>query len=163
MDWFGRSDRSKLLALLSSWRAGLLTQVADGTLATTNALDVISEDMTHFNGFGKHTAMDLLHELRILPHMPVSQLVSDDALFQRLECGILQFVDRFGSDFLRKCAGETNTTNPFEFNEGSNTHYISSYVCVYRRRRVRISTELYNTYMLDGLLDPNHVIGAFAA
>ena len=55
LDWFGRSDRSKLLALLSSWRAELLTEAADGTLAMTTALDVISEDMAHFKEFGKHT------------------------------------------------------------------------------------------------------------
>lgn len=95
MDWFGNSDRSKLLDLLGSWRGKLLAQAAEGTLVTTTALDVISEDMAHFNGFGKHTAMDLLHELRILPHMPVSHLVSDDVLFKRLESGILPFVDRF--------------------------------------------------------------------
>ncbi|KAI0083573.1 hypothetical protein BDY19DRAFT_977432 [Irpex rosettiformis] len=81
LDWFGQRSYAHyqgLLDLLNQWRLKLCAQIAEGSALTSCVLDVISEDMAFFNGFGKHTAMDLLHELRMLPHMPVSQLIAND-------------------------------------------------------------------------------------
>lgn len=147
---------------LYNWRAKLLSDIAEGKTLSAPAADVISEDMETFNGFGKHTAMDLLHAAGILPHIPIAELVQSDEYFNSLHDCIFDYLAKFDQPaFFQKCASRQNSKNPLSFHTGADAHYISTYVSVYRRARVRIPAALYNRLAKAGLLDPSHTIGQF--
>ncbi|KAI0336892.1 hypothetical protein BDW22DRAFT_1488608 [Trametopsis cervina] len=126
----------------------------------TPLVEVISSDMTYFNGFGKHTAADVLHDIGVLPHIPAGVVADDDNLYARLRQGIVSYTEDFKNPkFLLKCAGDSNAANPFAFHQKADDHYISSYVRVYRRQSVRMPKALYDFYASNGLFDPEHTIG----
>ncbi|KAI0086221.1 hypothetical protein BDY19DRAFT_1059081 [Irpex rosettiformis] len=134
-DWFAHSMspayRLVPLEQLQRWKEGLLAEMAEGKLLSAPIASVISEDMVNFNGFGKHTAMDLLHSLRFLPHMPVSELVRSDSYFDRLRNCIFDYLAKFDKPaFFQKFAA-----------------------------RVRVPVSVYNLFASAGLFDPLHTIG----
>jgi len=65
-------------------------------------------------------------------------------------------------DFYRWVCGEVNSTNPFAYNYTAAHNYYLSYLYIFRKKRVQIFRELYNEYIRQGLLDPDHVMGEFS-
>ncbi|KII83447.1 hypothetical protein PLICRDRAFT_119413 [Plicaturopsis crispa FD-325 SS-3] len=113
-----------------------------------------------FTGLGRHTANDLLFRLAIFPSTPSHIICKDNTLFAALKSGIAAYMDRFTSrSFLDDVSAVSNSPNPFAFNERSNDRYIQQYIDVFRRTKALVPSELYNSYMRQGLFDPDHIIG----
>ncbi|KAJ6523372.1 hypothetical protein B0H19DRAFT_972900, partial [Mycena capillaripes] len=53
-----------------------------------------------------------------------------------------------------------NSPNPLDFNYTSNTNFLNSHVRCFRRERVRVERELFNTYQARGYFDEDHTIGS---
>lgn len=162
--WFSAYKPELAQAALDDFRTEIKSSICQGRPPTTPLVDVLSDNMAVFNGFGKHTAHDVLHELGIFPLMPVSCLALDDVLYDSFCKGLRKYTGLFdSSSFLRLVAGECNSNNPFTFHHTSNEHYISSFVRVYRRKTVRLPQALYVDYVTRGLLDETHTIGKSAS
>jgi hypothetical protein len=111
-------------------------------------------------GIGKHLAADFLFEVAIHPDTPSFCLCNDAVLYGRLRTHLPIFMQTWVSKaFLTRCGGRTNSRNPFAFNTTSNDNFLASYVKVYRRDRVRVPAELYNTYLEAGAFDAEHILG----
>ncbi|KAJ6494111.1 hypothetical protein C8R47DRAFT_1318939 [Mycena vitilis] len=154
-DWV--LERDKALECLDQWREEVL---AGGKRKKKCIADVLTDAHGPGGGIGKHLANDLLYEVAIHPDTPSFYLCSDDRLFGRLRAHLPVFMARWVSpEFLKACGGRTNSRNPFAFNTTSHRNFISGYVSVYRRTSVRMSRELYNLYLEEGLFDNEHIIG----
>ena len=113
-----------------------------------------------FNGYGRHTAHDLLFYFHAWPGMPPSVICSDDELFHRFKALLGTYARQFiGSKYRSACLGIVNSRSPFAFNYKSDSNYLNQYVKVYRKWEVNIEAPQYNELYMDGLLDPNHTIG----
>ncbi|KAK7013261.1 hypothetical protein R3P38DRAFT_3006881 [Favolaschia claudopus] len=151
------SDLPEALACLDHWRDNVLKS---GKRKTKCIVDVLTEAKGPGGGIGKHLANDFLYEVAIHPDTPSFVLCTDDASFSRLRSHLPIFMARWESpQYLKACAGRTNSLNPFAFNTTSDRNFFSSYVPVYRRTSVRVRRDLYNLYLANGLFDPDHIIG----
>ncbi|KAG6836526.1 hypothetical protein H0H93_007135 [Arthromyces matolae] len=113
-----------------------------------------------FSGLGRHCINDILHFLGFHPGITSYAVCLQDDLFDHLKLTIYWFLQRFlKTSFLKRVATKPNTNNPFSFNAESNKNYISCYIAVFRRTRVKMPKELYDRYQSLGLLDPSHTIG----
>ncbi|KAL6306362.1 hypothetical protein BKA93DRAFT_729522 [Sparassis latifolia] len=113
-----------------------------------------------FNGFGRHTANDVLFWLKIFPTTPASHIFADKDHFQAFASGLAAYVDQFCTrTFFRNVAGEVNSTNPLTYNYKSGRNYISMYVKIFRKHWCKVPRQLYNEMLVQGLFDPQHVIG----
>ncbi|KAK7019996.1 hypothetical protein R3P38DRAFT_2972301 [Favolaschia claudopus] len=140
-DWV--SELPEALACLDHWRDNVLKS---GKRKTKCIVDVLTEA----KGPG----------VAIHPDTPSFVLCTDDASFSRLRSHLPIFMARWESpQYLKACAGRTNSLNPFAFNTTSDRNFFSSYVPVYRRTSVRVRRDLYNLYLANGLFDPDHIIG----
>ncbi|KAK6977367.1 hypothetical protein R3P38DRAFT_3124693 [Favolaschia claudopus] len=154
-DWV--SELPEALACLDHWRDNVLKS---GKRKTKCIVDVLTEAKGPGGGIGKHLANDFLYEVAIHPDTPSFVLCTDDASFSRLRSHLPIFMARWESpQYLKACAGRTNSLNPFAFNTTSDRNFFSSYVPVYRRTSVRVRRDLYNLYLANGLFDPDHIIG----
>ncbi|KAI0681756.1 hypothetical protein BC835DRAFT_1425269 [Cytidiella melzeri] len=151
-DWFQETTRPS--AALHLWRTkkqNLLRSGKCSKTSTTMILDAMCEDMTTFNGSGKHTATDVLHEIGLLPYMPLAEVVRSDEIFARFHDGLLAYTAKFKEKkYVERVACESNDPNPFAFHHGSNDAYIGSYVAVYRRQQVKVTKAVYNPYVSQG-------------
>jgi hypothetical protein len=115
-------------------------------------------------GLGRHTISDFLHQVRIFPGTPSYVIcVKCPDLFDRLRAHLPSYMVQFAdqNDFLRRTGTVVNSENPFAFNTDSNNNYISGWIDVFRRVKVKVFQEDYNAYLKEGLFDPDHTIGRF--
>jgi hypothetical protein len=124
--------------------------------------DMCDNSNVAFSGFGRHTANDILYELALFPGTPCHVICRDGEVYEAFKAYLHHYMMKFEAKaFLAKLSSVTNSDNPFSFNETSNRNFLASAVKVFRRVKVSVPTELYNTYQLLGLLDPDHTIGQF--
>ena len=148
------------LARLDQWRSDILnTEPPDMNASLAQEL---SQNQAVFNGFGKHLAIDFLHEQCLWPGMPPYALCASDALFRAFREGIPAYMRRWMSqEYWHDCLGCYNLDRPFAHNRTSDQRYLNKYVQVFRKAfATDMPAELYNTYVERGLLDPEHVVGA---
>ncbi|KAI0772214.1 hypothetical protein BC629DRAFT_1702289 [Irpex lacteus] len=157
-DWFAADD-DVLLPLLDQWRDNLIVDVTLGHYSTVPIADAIADDTVYFNGFGEHTATDLLHEAGILPHMPLWVVATDNYIFGQLRQRITVYSAAFKDPhFVKACGQGSSDPNPFFFNEHADNNYITQYVRVYQREVTCLSGFLYNVLAAQGLFDTEHTI-----
>lgn len=115
-----------------------------------------------FNGYGQHTASDVLHELGIHPLTPTWRLFQDPKMRTLFFDTILEYSTRWVSKrFKQSCAVICNSDIPFAYNASSALYYFSFAVRVYRRCETRTNIKLVCKLWNSGMLDPNHVLGVF--
>ncbi|KAI0350820.1 hypothetical protein OH77DRAFT_1008886 [Trametes cingulata] len=120
-------------------------------------LDVMLNTPEVFNGYGPHTAQDLLYQLSLWPSMPPAELCADDAAFAEFKAALSSYAAEFVSPLYRtRCLGVPNGETSHHKNEDS---YHAQFLKVFRKCTVRIPRELYNEYVKRGLFDPTHTIG----
>ena len=127
---------------------------------TETIIHVLTERQDVFNGYGQHTASDLLHDLGVWPGMPVEEVCKNYILFQSLKTHLHTYTKQFVSDLYRvRCLSVPNGP-AFAFNYKSDTNYINQFLTVYRKCSVRIRREEYNSMAQQGLFNANHTIGS---
>ena len=141
-----------------------LTAMVNKAQNATCVLDALTTTQEVFNGYGQHTAMDLLHTLTIWPGMPSRELCADEDLYARLRAGLHEYASQYVSaEFQTRCLLVPNQSAALAYNYKSDINYINQYVAVYRKCNVDVNAELYNRYAMLGMFDPQHVIGQFAS
>ncbi|KAK6980542.1 hypothetical protein R3P38DRAFT_3118132 [Favolaschia claudopus] len=144
-DWVYETDAA--LASLDEWHASVLSSEQ-----RTPILDVLNTSDSFASGLGQHMA--------IHPDMPSFDLCADAALYARFRNHLPNFMRTFVSaSYLERCGLAANSSNPFIFNEHSHNNFIRGFVKVYRKAKVHVPANLYNSYQSQGLLDPDHIIG----
>ncbi|KAI1782815.1 hypothetical protein LXA43DRAFT_1103394 [Ganoderma leucocontextum] len=155
-DWIVENDAAE--ARLDEWRATVLANT-DVTLEE-GLVEVICSKQKFFNGYGRHTAHDLLHHFHVWPGTPPSVVCGDDYLYDRFKILLGTYARQFvGATYRERCLGMVNMDTPFAFNYKSDDNYLSQYVKVYRKWSINIPAAEYNDMYMDGLLDPQHTIG----
>jgi hypothetical protein len=155
-DWV--YERKSALAYLDRWQE---TVIAENDW--TPIIVILTMANGPAGGVGKQLANDLLYELAIHPDMPSIELCSSPELYGALRSHLPTFMDTWVSpEFLKRCAGQPNSLNPFLFHVNSDRNFISSFVKVYRKREARVPETLYNLYQSRGLFDPDHIIGSYS-
>ncbi|KAG6835918.1 hypothetical protein H0H93_013359, partial [Arthromyces matolae] len=149
-------ERDLALDSLDKWRQ----RVISGYQANVPIVEAMaSNNCLAFGGFGRHLANDFLFLAGIFPNMPCSFLCNNDYLFEHLKAEIPGYLETFETrDYKRLCLSITNSNNPFSFNVTADTNYTSQHILVFRRSSVRMPANLYNAYLEQGLLDPNHTL-----
>ena len=61
--------------------------------------------------------------------------------------------------FQKYCNLRANHFWPFTFNKATNTNYMKSFIAIFKCTKVKVNAELFNYYLRNGLLDPNHTMG----
>jgi hypothetical protein len=144
---------------MNSWRA---TVLGKGSI-TPCILDALTGVHGPGAGVGAQMGNDILYRLGIHPFCPALTICQSDELFAALQNFIPNFMAKFTSQkFFKDCGGDANSNNPFAFNYSVDKKFIASYVDVFRREEVRVPIDLYNLYLSQGLLDPEHTIGNFS-
>jgi len=114
-----------------------------------------------FAGFGRHTANDLLYLAAMFPGTPAHIICQDSERYEKFKDLIYTYQSQFSDPEHRLVSTTPNTDNPFAFNENSNRLYMERYIKVFRRTTTFVPNALYHQYQIQGLLDPNHIIGMF--
>ncbi|KAI0349946.1 hypothetical protein OH77DRAFT_1489972 [Trametes cingulata] len=113
-----------------------------------------------FNGFGQHTAHDLLHSLALWPGMSPYELCRDDELYAEFKLALSSYASQFVTkEYRTKCLSSPNRDAAFYYNYKSEKNYINSYCKVYRKVTVRMPADLYNKFAKRGLFNAAHMIG----
>ena len=123
-------------------------------------LDVICSTQEVFNGYGQHTAHDLLHSLALWPAYPPALLCADDTLYEQFKTALNAYAAQYTSaTFRSRCVSTPNQTSPLYYNYASDDNYLNMYLRVFRKCAVRMEREEYNRFARLGLFDPSHIIG----
>lgn len=94
-----------------------------------------------FAGLGRHCINDLLYQAAIFPGTPSYVICLNLTIYHHLKDMISRYIAGFSSQkFLKGVVSVQNTRNPFAFNEKSNQKYFSSYIDVFRRTKVCLSS-----------------------
>ncbi len=124
-------------------------------------VEVICANQAVFNGYGRHTAHDLLHHLRVWPGTPPSVICSDDSQYSRFKTLLGNYARIFvQQEYQYACLGTPNLDSPVAYNYKSDNNYINQYVKVYRKWSVRLGAYEWNEYYFEGLFDREHTLGA---
>ena len=154
-DWVSETVAAR--SALQAWR----TRALDNASSDTVIFKELTLNQAVFNGFGKHTACDLLYSIRLWPGMPTRTLCLSEEGFKEFEEALVRYAAIWVSKRYRtECLAIPNLTSSFSFNRNSNKHYLRHFLWVYRKCEVtEMRVDLYNHYARQGLLDPNHTIG----
>lgn len=152
-DWARRPDDAEVQ--LDKWRLAMM----NSDLQIRHAL---CNNAIAFSGIGKHLANDLLYEMALFPSMPVSIICHSDSLFSKLKVTLRRYMAQWLDPyFLETCAGVPSSCNPLEYNDKASRKYMQDRVLVFRKAEVCVPAALFNQYIREGLLDPEHTIGLF--
>jgi hypothetical protein len=155
-DWI--TERSAAEQAVDDWRELVLHNETEGARAIIDVLCDAQTDCT--NGFRRHTGTDFLHLQALFPGALARFVCSDEERYQHFKLGMGDYMAKATTDaFKRRVCGESNSINPFAYNYTAAHNYYSSYVLVFRKKWVQVPRELYNCYIVNGLLDSEHVIG----
>ncbi|EIW53681.1 uncharacterized protein TRAVEDRAFT_174501 [Trametes versicolor FP-101664 SS1] len=160
-DWIYETDDA--LKNLDQWREIVLqTLSAAPTIRSTRSiLQALLHTQQVYNGYGAHTAMDLLHRLGIWPGMPLFEFCSNDELYSLLRKILPVDASQYVSSTYRtRCLSLPNREAAFAFNYKSDINFVNQFLKVYRKCSVKMSREQYNMYVKNGLFNPLHTIGA---
>lgn len=142
-------------AQADQWRERVLKSRAKRPIAA-----VLMDDRSTFNGFGRHTANDVCHKLRIHPAAAVSDVCADEQNWEHFKTTLHEYLKWLRSDNIMKRAGATiNSPYPFQFHVSGSKYFINNCVSVFRKHSVRIPKGDYEAMACEGLFDPTHTIG----
>lgn len=159
-DWNYETDLA--LARLNAWRSDILSSRSKAFKMCL--LEEMCANQKVFNGFGRHTAHDCLHLLRIFPGEPPFLVCEDDVVFARFKAGVISYMAQWVSPSYReRVASLQNHVNPLAFYYRSDANFINQYMHVFRKWRVRVPSAEYNAFVSEGLLDEEHTIGLHVA
>ncbi|OSC97968.1 hypothetical protein PYCCODRAFT_1376170 [Trametes coccinea BRFM310] len=161
-DWIYETEAAELA--LDHWRQCVLDQAAllppSQVAMEPSLLDVMCGSQDIFNGYGQHTAHDVLHTLRLFPTTSPTYVCSNDTVFKRFKDGLSVYAKQFVSDTYReRCLCKPNRLSPLSFNYTSNDNYLHQYLKVYRKSTTWMSRDEYNAFACEGLFNREHVIG----
>ncbi|KAI0699597.1 hypothetical protein C8T65DRAFT_742416 [Cerioporus squamosus] len=158
-DW--THEHAQAEVSLDEWRSEVLASWPDARVPSRDALvEVICKQQGVFNGYGRHTAHDLLHHLGLWPGTPYLVLCSDEDLYHQFKILLHLYAAQFRSEqYQADCVGSPTALSPLAFNIRSNDNYINKYVLVYRKWEVRMEADLYNELYKQGVFDSKHTIG----
>ncbi|CDO77527.1 hypothetical protein BN946_scf184912.g26 [Trametes cinnabarina] len=159
-DWIYERDNAE--QRLDLWRDTILTGHRAGLSVSIppSILDVMCSNQDVFNGYGQHTAHDLLHKLGIWPGMTPYSLCTDDTKYDHFKRALHEYAQQYQSPPYRaRCLGVPNHPSALTYNYKSDDNYHMHYLLVYRKSTVRMSREDYNSFAKQGLFNPSHVIG----
>jgi hypothetical protein len=95
--------------------------------------EICNNSLGAFSGFGRHTSNDFLFNEAIFPGMPSYLLCEDDEVFSDFISAIEAYLKSYTTDeYYQRVVSVTNSTNPFSFNESSNSNYMKRYILVFR-------------------------------
>ncbi|KAL6306457.1 hypothetical protein BKA93DRAFT_160622 [Sparassis latifolia] len=155
-DWIDEAHAAEQRLL--EWRDSILQEIG-GISARYPIVYTMCDKKCVFNGFGRRIAHDLLHELGLWPGTP-AHLVCQDELYETFRDGIVSYMKQWNSlEFLERVASSPNSTNPLQFGHKAYANYMSCFVHVYHKQKVRVSGAYYNKLYSAGLLDRKHTIG----
>ena len=128
---------------------------------TATLVKELCHNQVVFNGFGKHLAVDFLHEQWLWLGMPPYALCASDALFRSFREGVVAYTRGWTSqEYWHDCLGCYSLERPFAHNRTSDRWYMNKYVQVFQKAfATDMPAEMYKRYVEWGLLDPEHVIG----
>ncbi|KAF9012999.1 hypothetical protein BDZ89DRAFT_913731, partial [Hymenopellis radicata] len=156
-DWHYEHDEA--MEGLDRWRDLILSK-NDFNTTVLAALLVGDYSNLFFASFGRHTANDAIHELRLFPGEPVINICSDDNRFQAFKTGLDNYIAQFESSaYIKECCNRSTSTNPLSFQKSVDDKYSSKYMRVFRKASVLITIEHWNEFARLGYFDPNHRIG----
>ncbi len=114
------------LARLERWRSHIFkTEPPD---ANTSLVNELCQNQAVFNGFGKHFAVDFLHEQCLWPGMPLYAPCVDDGLFLTFKEGHVAYMRRWMAQEYRKdCLAGFNLEAPFAYNHTGDQRYMCKY------------------------------------
>ena len=136
--------------------------LAEDTLSMPSLLDTMLNTQSVFNGYGVHTAQDLLYQLGIWPTMPPEVLCADDTAFEEFKATLSSYAAQYTSSVFRTRCLKVPSYNEYDNpTQGRDENYYSQYLKVYRKCTIRMPRDLYNEYVKRGLLDASHTIGKF--
>ncbi|THU98734.1 hypothetical protein K435DRAFT_660314 [Dendrothele bispora CBS 962.96] len=152
-DW--RYEYELVRPYLDAWRLSILDKQSDRCIA-----HAMEDDSMTFSPFGKHLISDGLHYLGIYPGMPAFSICESDSLYEALVSGLSSYICfLFSAKTLSLIAVRMNSLNPFAFNVNADTEYTNFYMLVFRKGYSNVPVALFNRFVEQGLLDPNHTIG----
>ncbi|OSC99552.1 hypothetical protein PYCCODRAFT_1446678 [Trametes coccinea BRFM310] len=161
-DWTYETQHAE--QVLDNCRQGVLAQGAASAQPTgvpeSTLLDVMCSSQDVFNGYGQHTAHDLLHRVRLFPTTPPFYVCSSDVLFDRLKSTLSSYAKQYISTTYReRCLCQPNQLTPLFFNYTSNDNYLNQYLLVFRKSTLRMPRDEYNQFAKEGLFNRAHTIG----
>jgi len=109
----------------------------------------IKDNYTLFNGFGNNHTTEALYYARIHPFTPVSDIVSNPDLINRLVGGLHQACQR-PPDWNKYISENSYLTHPLHYNLRAATYYMTSVNKVYGKKQVMVSKENYEAMLNDG-------------
>ncbi|KAI0657065.1 hypothetical protein C8Q70DRAFT_289428 [Cubamyces menziesii] len=134
--------------------------LAEDTLSMPSLLDTMLNTQSVFNGYGVHTAQDLLYQLGIWPTLPPEVLCADDTAFEEFKATLSSYAAQYTSSVFRTRCLKVPSYNEYDNpTQGRDENYYSQYLKVYRKCTIRMPRDLYNEYVKRGLLDASHTIG----
>ena len=144
--------------------AGLLSWREDMKRARNLSLSLVREMCSNqrvFNGFGKHTTIDLLYALAVWPGTPPCVICENDDTFEHFASGLVYYSRMWLSrDYWNDCLAPQNLSSAVAHDRWSNKKYLSKYLWVFRKSEIsQMPSALYNQYVRLGLLNPEHTIG----
>lgn len=146
------------MAQLDKWRSGILEK----RTKTAIAKHMSGNNIPAFISFGKHTLDDFLHGQELFPGTPAFDICHSKKKYEIFKQGCIDYMATWVSPkFLAGCSGISNSSNPFAYNHKSEKYYLGTYLKVFRRKQVWVPREQYNRMLLAGLLDPQHIVGAW--
>ncbi|OSD00095.1 hypothetical protein PYCCODRAFT_1394003 [Trametes coccinea BRFM310] len=155
-DWIHELKAAE--ACLDAWRADVLA--AAQTFKSPALLDAICSTQEVFNGYGQHTAHELLHELGLWPGMPVAELCCDEDTYSAFKQELHLYAEQYTSSTYReRCLSLPNQDSPLVYNYKSDDNYHKHYLRVFRKASVRVPRALFNRLAKAGLFNPAHTIG----
>ncbi|KAH9934595.1 hypothetical protein B0H21DRAFT_699318 [Amylocystis lapponica] len=151
-DWIDETEDA--LTALDGWRTTVLADSDQEPL-----VHALCENQQIFNGFGKHTAHDLLHLVAVWPGIPSAVLCHDDSLYFCLKKELVVYAALWVSQEYRySVCSASQSPNPLRFNYQSDRAYINRYVKVYRKWYVDVPKALHDHLVNQGLLNVDHII-----
>ncbi|EJD37419.1 hypothetical protein AURDEDRAFT_73274, partial [Auricularia subglabra TFB-10046 SS5] len=152
-DWVTEVDAA--FAQADLWRSKVLSQTSRTPIAA-----ILISDRTTFNGFGRHTANDICHELQIHPGTPAYEVCSDVEQWTHFKRRLHEYLASLRAPYVLKNGGATiNSSYPFQFHALGSTYFINNCVTVFRKCAVQIPSDQYMEMAEKGLFDPSHTIG----
>ncbi|KAI0640829.1 hypothetical protein C8Q79DRAFT_1039139 [Trametes meyenii] len=135
-------------------------KLTDACRSSGTILDAMTSIQAVFNGYGQHTANDLLHSIGLWPGMPPATLCRNKPLYAEFKAALSSYASQYISkEYRERCLSIPNRHASLAYNHKSDANYINQFVQVYRKIRVRMPADLYNKFARKGLFNPEHIIG----
>ncbi|KZV93995.1 hypothetical protein EXIGLDRAFT_575021, partial [Exidia glandulosa HHB12029] len=156
-DWVTQAPAA--WAEADDWRTHVLAAGTATPIAT-----VLQKNRKAFNGFGRHTATDVCHELQL---HPVAPCILYARIIQNGRCSaftLFQVLTKYLTslrcpEVLKGSAGTINSNYPFQFHVTGLRYFINNCIALFRKSDVRIPSAQWLEMKSKGLFSRSHIIG----